>query len=525
MQRAKGGTMNIVYVPVDERPCNTEVVQRIAASSGMVNFSMPDKGLLGYKKKAADTGALWNWLKGAVVGADALILSIDMLIYGGLLPSRLHELTEDDFNQFMTKMRTLRTEHPELPIYAFNMIMRTPKYSSSDEEPDYYEHWGSELFQRAYLQDKGRREKLDDEEKSRLLELEARLPQAYIDDYETRRNYNRIVNAGMLELTAEGVITFLSIPQDDSAEFGYTAMDQQHVVALRDTLKLARKVHMYPGADEAGATLLARAFNEWTHTQPKIYPIWSSTLGPQLIPMYEDRPFAESLKAHVLAAGCRLVESAEQADLILAYNVPGRVMQESWEQDRKDLTYTSFRNLLVFVDQMKEAVLLGKKVVVADSAYANGGDRELVKVLDEEGVLDSLVSYKAWNTNCNTLGTSISQGVLGSSAHCSRELLGNNLIYHLLDDYLYQAEIRMHMTESVLPELGLTYFDLKDQAAAVNEKRDRILLDSFQALTVNSFRDVTIRSIKSSAPWNRMFECGLTLDIQWKGSDPHVEGE
>jgi hypothetical protein len=157
---------------------------------------------------------------------------------------------------------------------------------------------------------------------------------------------------------------------------------------------------------------LARVYNELKGQRPKFHPIWSSTFGPQLISMYEDRPYAKSLKAHILAEGCQLVERAEEADLILAYNTPGRVIQKSWDQDTKDITYTSFRNLLHFVDQVKSYILSGKQSD-GDSAYANGGDRELITLLDEERILHKLLSYKGWNTNCNTLGTTICQGVVG----------------------------------------------------------------------------------------------------------------
>jgi len=513
--------MRIAYIPLDERPCNTKLVEMIAASSGEVELRLPGRELLGYKKSAARTDRLWDWLHAAAKDADALIVSIDMLMYGGLLPSRLHHLTGEDAKTFMDRMRQLRAAYADLPIYAFNLIMRTPKYSSSDEEPDYYEQWGSELFTRAYLQDKERRERLSAEEAERLRELEAAIPREWIDDYETRRRFNSSVNIGMLELVSEGVLTFLAIPQDDSAEFGYTAMDQAAVTQYRDKLRLGRRVQMYPGADEAGATLLARACNDIRGQRPAIYTIWSSTLGPQLVPLYEDRPFGESLKAHVLAAGCRLADSADKADLILAYNVPGRVMQESWEQDARDMTYTSFRNLTLFVEQIKDAVEAGKPVVVADSAYANGGDRELVRMLDEEGLLDRLLSYKGWNTNCNTLGTTISQGVLGLSGG-NPAAIKTNLIYHLLDDYIYQAEVRMAMTEDYLPARGLTYFDLKDQAAEVNAERDRRLRAGFDELTSNSFKDAAVISIQSDAPWNRMFECGLSLEIEWKAGDDHA---
>ncbi|MEE6450807.1 DUF4127 family protein [Gottfriedia acidiceleris] len=506
--------MKIAYIPIDERPCNVSYVQKIASSSTDVELIMPNLELLGNKKESGDTEGLWTWVKGISSEVDAIILSIDMLIYGGLLPSRLHYLEENIRVVWAERLRALRRDYPKLEIYASNLIMRTPKYSSSDEEPEYYEHWGREIFLRAYLIDKQKREELSQDEQKQLNNMIEILPEEYIKDYETRRQFNLAINLQMLELVHEGVLTFLSIPQDDSAEFGYTAMDQSCVVRKREELRLYSKVHMYPGADEVGATLLSRAYNAWKNLRPKIFPVWSSTLGPQLIPMYEDRPFAESLKAHILASGCQLVDTAESADLILAYNTPGRVMQESWEQNTKDITYTSFRNMLSFVDKIKSFILSGKKVILADSAFANGGDRELITLLDEEKILDKLVSYKGWNTNCNSLGTTICQGVLGMEG--DPLIIKKNLIYHLLDDYFYQAEIRMEMVADFLPKYNLSYFDISRLAHLVNQERDKRLLNRFNNLILFSFKNIKVENIATYAPWNRMFECGIVINYKTK---------
>jgi len=501
--------MKIAYVPIDERPCNTSVVERIAQSAVDLELIIPPVECFGLKKRPADTEGLWEWLNQVGKTADALILSIDMLLYGGLIPSRLHHFAAEKGADFIHRLRSFHHAHPKLLIYGAISIMRTPQYSSNDEEPDYYQEWGRELFLRASLIDKQNRDLLSQEDQNLLNQIQAVLPKEYIEDYETRRSFNLSITSEMLYLVDQGVLMFLSIPQDDSAEYGYTALDQKIIVSKRERLRLQQKVHMYPGSDEVGATLLTRVFSELKQIRTKIYPLWSSTLGPQLVPMYEDRPFAESMKSHLLAAGCQFVENPEAADLILAYNTPGRVMQESWEQTKKDITYTSFRNLLNFVDQITEYLHEGKKVILADSAYANGSDLELISLLDNAEVLDQLLSYKGWNTNCNTLGTTIAQGVLGQFGH--PRMIRENILYHLFDDCFYQAKVRMEMVEDFLPQFGLNYFDLKEQAEVVNLERNKRLLTCYKELIWKSFQGIKIEEVQTYAPWNRMFECGIQL--------------
>ncbi|MGL4521140.1 MAG: DUF4127 family protein, partial [Bacilli bacterium] len=323
------------------------------------------------------------------------------------------------------------------------------------------------------------------------------------------------VTTEILDLLKAGVIDFLAIPQDDSAEFGYTALDQKKVVEKITERRLLRDVHMYPGADEVGASLLARALNKSENKRPKIYPFYSSTFGPTLTPLYEDRPMHESLKAHILVTDSILVRTPEEADIILAINSPGRVMQESWDQWQKDITYTSFRHLLTFTDEIAAFVAAGKKVAICDSAFSNGGDIQLLTMLDELQVLDQLVSYKGWNTNCNTLGTTLAQSIVALGA--TNELaIKENLLYHIFEDGFYQAIVRMAIAKEVLPALGANYFDLNGKADIVNAEMNNRLQRCYDQYILHSFKDVQITKCETYSPWHRMFEIGIHFTTAWK---------
>ncbi len=165
--------MKMLYIPIDERPCNTTVVERIAQSGEDIELCTVPRELLGYKKTPADNEDIWNWLNKEAIHADAIILSIDMLIYGGLLPSRIHDLSWETASKWIDRLRSFRQSYPNLPIYASNLIMRTPKYSSSDEEPDYYEAWGKDIFLQAYLEDKLKNSGISEEETQELKAIKA----------------------------------------------------------------------------------------------------------------------------------------------------------------------------------------------------------------------------------------------------------------------------------------------------------------------------------------------------------------
>lgn len=496
--------MKIVYIPLDERPCNTVYPIEAAKVVTDLKIIMPDLDLLGKKKTPGDINGLKTFLIDNAKTSDAIVLSTEMLVYGGLLPSRLHSLEESSLQEYKRILKIVKESNPNIKIYVSNLIMRTPRFSSSDEEPDYYEEYGSMIFKCGWLKDKKNRDNLTDEEKNELLKLTSSIPSEYIEDYEKRREFNVKVNLLNISLYKEGVIDFVVVPQDDAAEYGYTAMDQGIVYhSIRN--ESLKDIMIYPGADEVGFSLLARAYNEQKKRRPKVYAFYSSTYGPYITPLYEDRPINETLKAHVMSTGCELVYSPKEADIALAYNTPGKKMQESWDQfTKQDITYSTFRHLPTFVREIESMLEKNLPVVIADSAYSNGGDGELVELLDKKNLLNKLSSYKAWNTNGNTLGSTLAAGVFALENQFSKKLT-ENLLLHLYEDFIYQGVVRMNVTDHQLPKLGLNYFDLK-------EEKDKVIkLVRYDMLSQGKefFKNTILleeENLIIDFPWNRMFE-------------------
>lgn len=504
--------MKIVYIPLDERPCNYEYPLNMVQQVPQVICKTLPKEMLGYKKNAADTTESWAFIKKEVKDTNYLILSTEMVVYGGLLPSRIHELTPESKTTYMEKMRQLKIDQPQLKIFVSNLIMRTPRYNSNDEEPDYYGKFGERIFRYGWLKDQKNRGVVS--EKEELQRLENEIPQEVIKDYENRRAFNVAINLANIELVEEGVIDFLAIPQDDSAPYGYTAMDQAQVYGQIERKNLKEKIMVYPGADEVGFTLLARAYNEYKKRVPKVYVNYASTLGPTIVPMYEDRIINESLKAHVIACGMALTQNRTEADYYLAYNTPGKVMQESWDQrNQKDITYDTYRHLLTFIQQISQALAEDMKVGICDSAFANGGDLELIAMLDKQKILKKVSVYKGWNTNCNSLGSTLASLCFVDET-ANIEKIRNNLLSNLFEDVFYQSIIRMNLTESMLGTIGTDYFDLKDQSQKVIEEvRQEMLTLSKRYLTHTIATDALIFT-KLASPWNRMFEINCQVELK-----------
>lgn len=497
--------MKTLLIPLDERPCNRVFPEMIGKTNQDIDLLVPDMDLFGHKKEPTDTKQISDFLLENSEDCDNVVLSIDMILYGGLIPSRIHHLTREEALSRLSIIKKLKQINPKMKIYAFLCIMRAPSYNSSEEEPDYYEEYGYALFKRAYLLDYKKRHSLTDEEEA---ELEAIcIPEDIVNDYETRRDFNTSMNLEVIQYLEEDYIDFLVIPQDDSSPYGYTAISQKTIVQKVKEKNLDTKVMIYPGADEVAMSLLARAYHEYYHIEPKVYPFYASILGPTLVPKYEDRPMYESLKSHIRVCKAVIVDNANDADYILAINCPGKIMQESFvDNNELDISYTSYRNLLDFAYRIQSYVKLGYQVALCDSAFSNGGELQLIRYLDQLGCLDKLISYAGWNTNCNSLGTTLTQMFIGQ-----KDLIFN-LCYRIIEDVFYQVIVRKDMVENDLVELGLSYYDFKDQQEAVEKRIMEKLQTYYNSLKISHVHPCHILEI--DMPWKRMFEIGMKIEVQ-----------
>ncbi|MDO5400535.1 MAG: DUF4127 family protein [Eubacteriales bacterium] len=494
----------IVLLPLDERPCNAGFPQKLFGSEQLEILLPP---CLGQKKKPADGQALEAFLLSQCRDANGLVLSMDMLLYGGLLPSRVHNLEAPVVRQRMELVRQLKKKFPDLVIYAFQCIMRCPAYSSSDEEPDYYGQWGAQIHQSG---DVKHRSMLGLCSSSALEAAFRDIPEDALEDYLNRRAFNLGFNKDTLELVRDGVIDFLVVPQDDSARYGYTALDQQEVRSCVIDMHLQSRVLMYPGADEVALTLLSRMVLSFEKKCPSVYLKYAATEAVHVIPAYEDRTLGETVKCHLLAAGCTAADTAAEADFILAIDCPAGDMKESVMQPVRNGEYCVERNLTEFVLYLQRWVQRGKPVAVCDNAYANGGDLELIDLMDRLHLLDKVAGYAGWNTSANTLGTAIAQGV------CCL-VFGNDrrqkdfLMLRYVEDVGYCSVVRRYITEHRLEEMGMDYFNVRDQQGAMSrEVRDR-LGQFIQRQLPSLAGHIELTQVKM--PWRRMFEADL--QVRW----------
>ncbi len=491
--------MKAVYLPLDERPCNYAFAQRIARGTP-VEVIAPPMEILGQKKIPAQSDRIRAFLLEESKDADCCILALDMLLYGGIVPSRLHNLSEDVLLQRLSVLNEMKIANPALKIYAFALITRCPSYSSADEEPDYYEFCGREIFLTGQVKHKMQLGILDQDAGKALLAEYAQKTGPYLKDFENRRAKNRQM---LLEITRllGGAIDFLVLPQDDSAPYGYTTMDREFLVEA--FAKMGRKMAMYPGADEVGMTLLAKAACDHYGKTPKVWCRYPKEICAEVIPLYEDRPVKKTLPFQIESAGC-VFSAKESADIELYLNYPTEQPVEASQP--LTLGYED-RDLPAFCDVIAQSIRENKLVAIADCALCNGGEVAFLRELAQRFDLFRLSAYAGWNTSSNTLGTVICQSVFVF-------LFGKNpwqdnfLAERFFEDVGYCGFVRRHVVENFLPQLGLNYFDAGQTDGQVAEIVRQQLTEYLQQQLPSVTERYTLDICRM--PWKRMFEVALT---------------
>lgn len=441
--------MNIAFVPIDNRPvCYTLPAQICAADTG-INLFMPEREWLGDLKKFADVDKIFQWLKD-LPSADAVILPLDTVAYGGLISSRRSTDTFDKIYKRIEKLKDILSEK-NAKIYAFSSIMRISNNNINEEEKEYWNKWGKKIFNYSFCMDKF----------GTVCKNE--VPSDILDDYLATRRRNFEINKTYLQWG--NFFDTLVFSKDDCAEYGFNVQEARELEKLGGFVKT--------GADEIPLTLLARSIKG----KLKVSPIFLEPEYKNLISNYEDVSIENSVRGQLELAGCEVCEP-QDADILLYVNnfkerqgeivmkVPAAPYDDLWQKP-------------------------DKPYMIADVRYANGSDNAFVEKLFEKDFDDNFYGYSAWNTSANSLGSLICAAKVKYFAKNYNDAAFKKLqTVRFLDDWAYQANVRQQLS---LPDENL-----------IKQKMKPFENRAFEKLG-------TEYDVDYKFPWNRLFEVEICI--------------
>jgi hypothetical protein len=498
----------LLLIPPDTRPPTLAHPLQLARMTGAA-VQVPPAEALPHFFTPGNTATLRTWLLDNAAQADALIVCLETLCLGGMIPARR---VSDGLDRVLARLNVLREAralNPDLHIYAHGVVVRVAHDNDPHEEKEYYGEWGPGL--RAYSVAADRLERHGEGERDAVNAARAAVPPHILADWIGTRERNRTLHLHALNLLAEGVLTHLSVTLDDTSEYGLAALDRRMLEARADALSVWARFDCYPGADEVPCALLTRALRRGL-PPARAWVRYSGTLGTGAGLIYEDRPAGELVRAHLRGAGCVLADSVQDADFVLAVNTPG-LRQANLQPDWATVD-TPHRHLPAFVDTIRADLEAGRAVSLADIAYPNGAERRLWTLMQPLS-LAKLAGFSAWNTAGNTLGSAVAFGAL--AAQVSDTAAHAEAVFsRVVDDVLYQAyaraEVRAHLGSP-------SPYDLGEARADAEAKLQELITPRIQAVWDrhwgNSGLELDIG--QAHLAWPRLFTGVFPLSVSDSG--------
>lgn len=497
----------VILVPLDDRPCCLQFVKRLAALR-RIEVLTPPRHLLGDLRHPGHCLGLWRWLDKQPGGLPA-ILSVDMLMFGGLVNSRRCSYAGWENSVSWQRLQRL-CQRPN--TYLFSTITRLAPTQFHPSEAEHHARvvedlvtLGQSFVDNASL--------IAASTSQNFVKIHAQLrlhtPLQELSEILARRREKFNLHRKLIELVqTSDANTFLLLGLDDSKTHGVNILESDDLQVL---CRKSPQTLVSTGADELAQLLLARL----VAPQQDIAVVWSDENWRKQITSYEDCPLSDVIERQLRVVGSPSYTSeSETARKALCVWCPARIKQtEACHQDadsflsslapsdeahittkankraselsrwakkqairandtvgfrqspqhkatlkpQQEFSTQSTQNqseenprraqCYAFVQKIANLLDQSYQVSVADVAYSNGCDAMLSAILLQEGVFFRLSGFAGWNTAANTTGTALTALLLApqGSQSAEKRAMLRLLTERLADDMLYQSLLRQRI--------------------------------------------------------------------------------
>lgn len=471
----------VVVLPIDDRPCHNRHVFDAMKYMNDYDLVYPNSKILGHFTISGNTQACSNFIEQESSDAEVLIVSIDSLLFGGLVQARSADSESiDTYEERLNVLKRIKLENPKLLIYVYSVIMRLTTTVTNSNNLDIWES----IFKYSQLV---HRAKIDSKFSEDVEVVKGTIPQKDLEAYLNARKRNHCINKSVVTLTHEGIIDYSVLVQEDTSEYGMHIEEQNILKNLIQGGKRPETCVIKNGTDEMVALLLARYINK---NNPVCIALDTTFVDRNFQAKYEDRPVLENLNKSMQIA-CMHEGDSE----ILALILPTQGKSIDYCFENHELLET--QKFLSHVER-----LTYDKIGILDIKNANGGDVALLEDVVDKVHYDRIVAYSAWNTASNAIGSFLLDLTIASYNKINR----NYLNLRILDDAYYQGSIRLSFNKWMQEE----GFDVW----AMNESK---LLDETLTQVINGkIKDISFfereLKVKAVLPWGRSFEIELEED-------------
>ena len=489
--------VRIAFVPIDDRPATSLFPLQIAAICG-ATIESPPREMLGHFQRPGDPEGVGRWLLGlSARDLTAVVVSSDMLAYGGLVASREPATSLGDAVYHLRALSEFHRLNPDVPVYVFGTVMRLAPTATPASEPfmDALAH---------YAELAGTPEPTAAQREA-LAISRSNIPNRVFWDYLGARARDLDVDESLIRMTSTGDIALLSLTQDDAgSRSGLQTADEAALHSLVDRMHLGTRVFLNPGTDEMGMVTIVRAVEDRVSWSPSVMLAYPSDDSSRLADPLEYQPIGDTIAN--LAMFLKMPVLASGADFALATNAP--------EPDGSKRE--------TFFSALRERLAAGMPTAVADLSFVTHDpalERETFDALSRSGLLSRPLAFASWNTTANTVGTALAQSaatLIGKRfATLDRDAAATFLFDRYVDDFGYRQIVREPLQDELRAE-GADVYALGDAAGHAESLARSMLWPEALTIFDEGFASHGYHAgqIAIHLPWQRTFEVRIDADVK-----------
>lgn len=503
----------ILLIPLDSRPASGQFAQMIGAIAD-VDVQTPPPDTLGRFTTAGSPGGILKWLgEQDMSDVSAVVASADMMAYGGLIQSRAGEVSKEQALSRIDKLIAAVRKTPKVRLYLFSSVMRLVPTATKQARG-----WRMQLA--TYYETRDKWQRTGDRRAYRTMLAAGRsVPTAERQRYERTRARDFEVQKALVARAAQHRIDFLILGQDDAKQFGPQVAENLSLQKFANAQEAGGMVFFGEGIDQHAAVLVSRALLKQHDYAPKVRVLYSDDAGRTRYASFESKPVESTLIDQVLASGARIAKDDEASDYTLYVNTP---------QPRREPFDAWLRGLLADLDA-------AKPVALADINLGSdgSGDPLLWAWIRDRGRMVKMLSYAAWNTAGNTIGTALPAAnvyVLAKKLDVDplkREMAQKEFLLHrLVNDYAYHKFTRPIAYDMIDSDPkatreetgGVTMYEVNDFVRRdLSKQLERTYEQQFKGQTFlvgdKPYRFTGLSDVSVSLPWPRAYEVRMSFHL------------
>lgn len=494
-----GGYLNynntkIAYIPLDDRPVNVDRAIYLAKSAGY-ELIMPKidycatkldgNGANSNGTKYGNREELLKWLKEVDAECDYFVISLDQILSGGLVNSRVQKNTDLSYEYKIIDYLIELNKNNK--VYFFDSVMRlasTVNYNGyGGEEYNILRNYGS-VARKTLSNSDLTVEKIIDEYKYNTsgAVISSSLSDNEIDDYLSAR-------ARKLKLTdyfltkGSTDLNYCYIGVDDSNPSITVQSNEINYIKS----KLNNNGILFAGCDELGMMSIARLTSEQYSRKLNVSVAYFGGSANYAADSYDIGTLKNTVEDHLKSINTVITNSDKSILEVLVLTKP------------RSLSLSQYSNSLL--DRLEQNMSNKKPTIIIDASTNNGTLQSLM--VQRQIPLSTLLGYSNWNTVGNAVGIAVSQGVtrciyLKSSVNVTHE---SNVSFLKSMTFAYVKDIN---------------YKIGNYAATRTQLLDMIN-NSEVIINVNKYKTQKYGIVSISNyryPWNRSFEASFTIYVK-----------